>query len=109
VLSRDEVIDGDAVRAVRGHPRVGEPAGAGFAEAVRALVDRLATDHPAVLADGTLYDRVIAQVERPLIEVMLLRHGGNQLRAARALGLNRNTLKKRIDSLGLAVRADEAG
>jgi two-component system, NtrC family, nitrogen regulation response regulator GlnG len=40
-------------------------------------------------------------VERPLIEAMLARHGGNQLRAARALGINRNTLRKRLDTLGI--------
>ncbi|MBW8843172.1 MAG: helix-turn-helix domain-containing protein, partial [Sphingomonadales bacterium] len=43
----------------------------------------------------------IAEVERPLIEAMLARHGGNQLRAARAMGINRNTLRKRLDTLGI--------
>ena len=59
---------------------------------------------PSILArvdDGSLYDRVIAAVERPLIEVMLARHAGNQLRAARAMGINRNTLRKRLDALGI--------
>ena len=36
-----------------------------------------------------------------MIEAMLRRHGGNQLRAARAMGLNRNTLRKRLDTLGI--------
>ena len=40
-------------------------------------------------------------VERPLIEALLARHGQNQLRAARALGINRNTLRKRLDLLGI--------
>ena len=56
---------------------------------------------------GSLYDRVIGEVERPLIETMLARHGGNQLRAARALGLNRNTLRKRLDTLGISARGDD--
>jgi two-component system nitrogen regulation response regulator GlnG len=34
---------------------------------------------------------------------MLARHGHNQLRAARALGINRNTLRKRLDTLGIDV------
>ena len=55
----------------------------------------------AALDDGTLYDRIIAEVERPLIEALLARHGQNQLRAARALGINRNTLRKRLDNLGI--------
>ena len=53
------------------------------------------------LDDGSLYDRIIGEVEKPLIEAMLARHGGNQLRAARAIGLNRNTLRKRLDVLGI--------
>ncbi|MES2045356.1 MAG: helix-turn-helix domain-containing protein, partial [Pseudomonadota bacterium] len=63
--------------------------------------DRLAIEQPGALADGTLYDRVIGEVERPLILALLARHGQNQLRAAKALGINRNTLRKRLDSLGI--------
>ena len=77
-----------------------------LAAAVAAFVERLAREAPAALDDGTLYDRVIGEVERPLIEAMLARHGGNQLRAARALGLNRNTLRKRLDTLGIPVKGD---
>src|SRR3546814_2138990 len=57
------------------------------------------------LTNGTLYDREIAEVERPLIRRMLAHNGNNQLRTARALGINRNTLRKRLDTLG--IRSDE--
>ena len=67
------------------------------------MIERLARQEPRALDDGSLYARVIAEVERPLIEAMLARHGGNQLRAARAMGLNRNTLRKRLDVLGIEV------
>lgn len=43
-----------------------------------------------------LYDEVIGRVEKPLIEEVLQRTGGNQVRAAEMLGLNRNTLRKKI-------------
>lgn len=43
-----------------------------------------------------LYPVVLSQVEKPLIELTLQRSQGNQLRAARMLGINRNTLRKRI-------------
>ena len=43
-----------------------------------------------------LYEEVIGRVERPLIEEVLVRTGGNQVRAAEMLGLNRNTLRKKI-------------
>ena len=107
VLARDELIDAEAVRDMLGGPREGRE-GASMATAVRLLVERITRETPGALDDGTLYDRVIAEVERPLITGMLARHGGNQLRAARALGLNRNTLKKRLDSLGIRAR-DEGG
>ncbi|HWK34623.1 helix-turn-helix domain-containing protein, partial [Sphingomonas sp.] len=70
--------------------------------AVRGRLAAIARENPASLDDGSLYDRIIAEVERPLIAAMLERHGGNQLRAARALGINRNTLRKRLTDLGLA-------
>jgi len=46
-----------------------------------------------------LYQRVIERVEKPLIELTLERTGGNQLRAAAILGINRNTLHKKISYL----------
>ena len=107
VLARDEVIDAAGVREALGNVAERAAASVGIAEAVRALVDRIAAAEPARLTDGSLYDRVIAEAERGLIEAMLARHGGNQLRTARALGLNRNTLRKRLDSLGLPTRGED--
>jgi two-component system nitrogen regulation response regulator GlnG len=52
-----------------------------------------------------LYDDVIARVERPLIALVLEQTGGNQLRAADILGMNRNTLRKKVQSLGLSEGA----
>jgi two-component system nitrogen regulation response regulator GlnG len=103
VLARDERIDSGEVRTMLGTPTA--PAAIttdpGIAFTVRARLERFAREEPAVLEDGTLYDRIIGEVERPLIEAMLARHGQNQLRAARALGINRNTLRKRLDTLGI--------
>ena len=50
-------------------------------------------------ADGVLYHAALAAFERPLFEMALRRTGGNQLRAARLLGINRNTLRKRLSEL----------
>ncbi|WP_010186447.1 nitrogen regulation protein NR(I) [Sphingomonas sp. PAMC 26605] len=103
VLARDERIDAGEIRAMLGSamPSVATPGDAGIDAAIRARIERLAIEEPAALDDGTLYDRIIAEVERPLIEALLARHGQNQLRTARALGINRNTLRKRLDLLGI--------
>ncbi len=47
-----------------------------------------------------LYDKVLARVERPLFDLVLAHTGGNQLKAAKLLGLNRNTLRKKLADLG---------
>jgi two-component system nitrogen regulation response regulator GlnG len=48
-----------------------------------------------------LYERICARVERPLFDLVLERTGGNQVKAAEILGLNRNTLRKKLDEMGL--------
>ena len=50
-----------------------------------------------------LYDRVIRQVEQPLLTAALAATRGNQIRAAELLGLNRNTLRSRIKALDIRV------
>src|SRR5439155_646474 len=52
---------------------------------------------------GGLHREALELLERPLLAHALALTGGNQLRAARLLGLNRNTLRKRCRELGLAV------
>ena len=53
--------------------------------------------------DG-LYGIVIEQVEKPLIELSLKAFSGNQVKTAQMLGINRNTLKKKIDNYKIQVR-----
>jgi two-component system nitrogen regulation response regulator GlnG len=53
------------------------------------------------LPDGNLYHAALAVLERPLFEHALARTGGNQLRAAHLLGINRNTLRKRLVDLDI--------
>ena len=54
-------------------------------------------------APSDVYDRVIAEVERPLIRLTLAATRGNQIKAASMLGLNRNTLRKKIRDLEIPV------
>ena len=53
--------------------------------------------------DG-LHKIVLEQVEKPLIELALRVYNGNQVKTAKMLGINRNTLKKKIDSFKIRVR-----
>jgi two-component system, NtrC family, nitrogen regulation response regulator GlnG len=55
------------------------------------------------LPPAGLYDRVIRQVEQPLLSAALTATRGNQIRAAELLGLNRNTLRSRIKALDIRV------
>jgi Fis family transcriptional regulator len=48
-----------------------------------------------------VYDMVIQAVERPLLEVVMREADGNQVRASEMLGINRNTLRKKLLNHGL--------
>jgi Fis family transcriptional regulator, factor for inversion stimulation protein len=48
-----------------------------------------------------IYDMVVANIERPLLEVVMHHAHGNQSRAADLLGLNRNTLRKKLSQHGI--------
>jgi len=52
---------------------------------------------------GVLYKSVVEAIEKPLIEHTLERTEGNQLKAARILGINRNTMRVKIKKLGINV------
>jgi two-component system nitrogen regulation response regulator GlnG len=54
-----------------------------------------------------LHAKLLERVERPLLEAVLAHTGGNQIRAAAILGINRNTLRKRIVDLGLRLPGRE--
>jgi two-component system, NtrC family, nitrogen regulation response regulator GlnG len=107
-LYSQEVIGVDAVEAELAEaspaPAVADPpANEGLGGAAeRHLRDYFAA-HKGGLPPAGLYDRVLREVERPLILLTLGATRGNQLKAAQLLGLNRNTLRKKIRELDIDV------
>ena len=79
----------------------------GTPEPLALAVERHIRQFLAASRDGMpmrdIYDQVIAEVERPLIQMTLSATRGNQIKAASMLGLNRNTLRKKIRDLDIPV------
>ena len=94
LLSREERIDAATVRQLLAERPAAEASPAG--DFAGALAHWLGKAEPA---PGTLYHGALAAFEKPLFEHALRETGGNQLRAAQLLGINRNTLRKRLDDL----------
>ena len=71
--------------------------------AVEHVLQRYFAQYGHDLPPSGLYDRILAEVEYPLILASIAATRGNQIKAAELLGLNRNTLRKKIKDLGVTV------
>ncbi|HVZ05264.1 nitrogen regulation protein NR(I) [Hyphomicrobium sp.] len=85
-----------------------QPVGSGtdsgdLSESVERYLSRYFSSFGNDLPPPGLYDRVIRDVEKPLLSAALAATRGNQIRAAELLGLNRNTLRARIRDLNIRV------
>ncbi len=65
--------------------------------------------HQGRLPAHGLYDRILQEIERPLLSICLEATRGNQIKAAELLGLNRNTLRKKLRELEIQARRSGAG
>jgi two-component system nitrogen regulation response regulator GlnG len=105
VLERAETIGAAAVQAGLGtlapKPDTPVPGGEDLESAAEIHIARYFASFPDGLPPEGVHARLMAEVERPLIRACLAATGGNQLRAARLLGINRNTLRKRLSDLGI--------
>src|SRR5207244_9304116 len=93
--------------ALAGQPRQTPGEALPLEDAVRARLSELLSNDGGAAA-GDLHALLISAVERPLIEIVLERAGGNQVKAAEMLGINRNTLRKKITELGIEIRRGTA-
>lgn len=77
-------------------------------EALGAAIERhmrlYFSAHEGRLPPDGLYDRVLREIERPLLMHAMTACQGNQLKAAKLLGLNRNTLRKKLAELEMHGR-----
>jgi two-component system nitrogen regulation response regulator GlnG len=106
-LYPQEVIGGDAVGTELAEAEPVAELEARASETLEQAVERHLSGFVAAQKDGLpvrdLYERVLAEVERPLLRLALAATRGNQIKAAAMLGLNRNTLRKKIRELDLPV------
>ena len=77
--------------------------GGGLAQSVERHLKSYFAAHGDSLPASGLYDRILHEIERPLLQLTLDATRGNQVRAADVLGLNRNTLRKKIRELDIPV------
>jgi two-component system nitrogen regulation response regulator GlnG len=76
-------------------------------DALAAHIDALFAAARPGLPEAGLHERLIGEVERALFQRTLAATRGNQVRAAALLGINRNTLRKKIQTLGIPTGQDD--
>jgi two-component system nitrogen regulation response regulator GlnG len=98
-----EIIRAELNQAGRQAEGGAAPDDEGLGGAVERHLSQYFDAHRDGLPSPGLYDRVLREIERPLIQLTLNATHGNQLKAAKLLGLNRNTLRKKIRDLEIEV------
>jgi two-component system nitrogen regulation response regulator GlnG len=78
--------------------------GQNLSSAIYRNLEKYFKAHEKSLPPEGLYDRILREVERPLISLTLNATKGNQIKAARLLGLNRNTLRKKLKNLDIDAK-----
>ncbi|MAY85786.1 sigma-54-dependent transcriptional regulator [Arenibacterium halophilum] len=103
----DEIARTEVEQVLGSQPEMEPVLGGGDTEKLAASVTRHLRRyfdlHGNVLPPPGLYTRILREVEAPLIEIALDATGGNQAKCADLLGINRNTLRKKISDLDIQV------
>ncbi len=105
----DEITRAEAEAALSRQPGPDPMPAGGSAETERLQasvarhIRRYFDLHGSALPPPGVYDRILQEVEVPLLEIALAATGGNQARCADLLGINRNTLRKKLTALNIQV------
>ncbi|WP_033924659.1 sigma-54-dependent transcriptional regulator [Sphingomonas sp. 35-24ZXX] len=100
IMSRDDLITSDALGGIFDEPALGQGETRREESDFEQAVSRfLLTERPE---PGAVYDKALAAFETPLLQAIMRQCDGNQVRAAAMLGINRNTLRKKLLEHGLA-------
>jgi two-component system nitrogen regulation response regulator GlnG len=98
-----DVIEAELAEGPPAETPAEAPGGEGLSSAVERHINDYFAAHKGDLPAAGLYDRILREIERPLIVATLGATRGNQIKAAHLLGLNRNTLRKKIRELDIPV------
>ncbi|WP_342071087.1 response regulator [Yoonia algicola] len=105
--SEDEITRAEVEMVLGNQPAIEPLRSGGEGDKLSASVNkhlrRYFDLHGGVLPPPGLYNRILKEVEGPLIEIALDATGGNQAKCADLLGINRNTLRKKITDLDIRV------
>ncbi len=104
-LNSEDIITADIVKKDLITPPneiyLSENANESIGDSVERHLQRYFSAHNEGLPPSGLYERIITEVEKPIINISLRATNGNQIKASKLLGLNRNTLRKKIRELGI--------
>jgi len=108
-LCAEDVISSETIQSELTEPALPQSVGSdesdpeNLSATVERHLARYFAAHGDALPPNGLYDRILREIERPLIGLSLMATRGNQIRAAQMLGLNRNTLRKKVKDLEIQV------
>lgn len=102
-----EITRAEVEQALGGQPAMEPSSGHGQGDKLSASIarhlQRYFDLHGEALPPSGLYARILHEMERPLLEISLQATGGNQAKCADLLGINRNTLRKKISEQDIRV------
>lgn len=99
IMSRDDLITADALDGIFDDSALGGEVRREESDFDQAVSRFLLTERPE---PGAVYDRALAAFEIPLLQTIMRQCEGNQVKAAAVLGINRNTLRKKLVEHGMA-------